>query len=402
MKQKILLILGGLLLAVIVGEGMLRFGGFVLMAAQESRNRSAFSSAEGYRILCIGESTTLMGGEDSYPSQLEKILNSSPARGKKIKVINKGVPGVTTEYIVSELPKWLEEYRPQLIVAMMGINDYSAWVPLIEQDSSAWSKFIKNSRIYKLLFWIQKSIANRKPGNDGKGDLARTAVPNRQVLKMDVDPVLIEDSHKKSLDLLLFQKNNKELVDLLTERLRRNPLDEYGISYSIKLCKETIAGGELVKKMLTLLIKETPETVPYYDLYVRCPPLPWAESGSQGEISEQVRQLREQFVNHMTLHSYVRLIELTEQKKVPLVVVQYPLRDGKDLERMINTFQRSTPIYFVNNKPSFSKALQESTYDDMFIDRFAGDFGHCTPKGNQLLAGNVAAVIRRQVLEKYF
>ena len=38
-------------------------------------------------------------------------------------------------------------------------------------------------------------------------------------------------------------------------------------------------------------------------------------------------------------------------------------------------------------------------YDDLFTDRFAGDFGHATKKGNRLIAENVAKHILNNVLE---
>jgi len=42
--------------------------------------------------------------------------------------------------------------------------------------------------------------------------------------------------------------------------------------------------------------------------------------------------------------------------------------------------------------------LKKISYNDYFTDMFAGDFGHCTRKGNRLLAENIANVI----LKEYF
>jgi len=41
----------------------------------------------------------------------------------------------------------------------------------------------------------------------------------------------------------------------------------------------------------------------------------------------------------------------------------------------------------------FRDALKEHPYSELFTDNFGGEFGHCTPKGNSILAENIAEVI---------
>ena len=50
-------------------------------------------------------------------------------------------------------------------------------------------------------------------------------------------------------------------------------------------------------------------------------------------------------------------------------------------------------IIFVDNEEVFRKAVERTSYEEYFRDNFAGDFGHCTEKGNKLLAQNIAQVI---------
>jgi hypothetical protein len=47
----------------------------------------------------------------------------------------------------------------------------------------------------------------------------------------------------------------------------------------------------------------------------------------------------------------------------------------------------------VSNELNFKKAVEKEGYDQIFVDRFAGDFGHCSQKGNLLLAENIKSVI---------
>jgi len=53
----------------------------------------------------------------------------------------------------------------------------------------------------------------------------------------------------------------------------------------------------------------------------------------------------------------------------------------------------------VDNEKIFKGALGKNNYKLYFRDMFAGDFGHCTLKGNLLLAENIARAIFTQVLK---
>lgn len=90
-RQRIFLIIGGLFLSLVILEIALRFGGFMFLFLQEHRNIASIRQKGEYRIMCLGESTTALGDKNSYPSQLEEVLNQ---RSQKIKfsVINKGTP----------------------------------------------------------------------------------------------------------------------------------------------------------------------------------------------------------------------------------------------------------------------------------------------------------------------
>lgn len=63
-------------------------------------------------------------------------------------------------------------------------------------------------------------------------------------------------------------------------------------------------------------------------------------------------------------------------------------------------FGDTQDIIFVDNEKIFKQAVKKSSYDEYFTDNFAVDFGHCTPKGNRLLAENIANVILREVFNK--
>ena len=76
--QKVWLVAGGVCLAFVLLEGGLRFAGFIYLKVQEHQNQVALRHKDSVRILCIGESTTAVGGSDSYPRQLEDVLPKVP------------------------------------------------------------------------------------------------------------------------------------------------------------------------------------------------------------------------------------------------------------------------------------------------------------------------------------
>ena len=121
---------------------------------------------------------------------------------------------------------------------------------------------------------------------------------------------------------------------------------------------------------------------------------------AQGKTKEaelvEVHILPSSYYFPATVTNYKQIYELVRERGLPLVCVQYPLRPIAPLKQIMGHEQ---DIFFVDNEHSFKKALMMADYDAYFTDRFAGDFGHCTKKGNRLLAQNVADVILQEVFQ---
>ncbi len=74
--------------------------------------------------------------------------------------------------------------------------------------------------------------------------------------------------------------------------------------------------------------------------------------------------------------------------------MQYPVRNVEPLKQI---FAQDEGVIFVDNESVFKEALKKVSYKEYFKDMFAGDFGHCTDKGNRLLAENIANTIFKRV-----
>ena len=155
LKSKIGLIVLGIFLALIILELGLSSTGFVLYSLQRDNGEITEKNNE-YRILSIGESTTatLFNGESSWPEELERILNNRSSI-IKFKVFNEGLSGTTSIHILNNLKDNLRKYNPDMVIAMMGINDLEYWDYIdkregIKTKKTKYSGQLKKLKIVKL------------------------------------------------------------------------------------------------------------------------------------------------------------------------------------------------------------------------------------------------------------
>lgn len=151
LREKIFLVIFGVFIALAAVEVGLRLSGLIVLSLQEARNMSSARKIGTYRILCLGESTT----QNEYPPFLEAILNQNSS-GIKFSVIDKGLTGANTTFILSQLEAYLDKYRPDLVITMMGINDQGQHLPYEKPASSKALLFARSVKSYKLarLLWL--------------------------------------------------------------------------------------------------------------------------------------------------------------------------------------------------------------------------------------------------------
>jgi len=142
-KSKIAALIAGAMLALLCLEAGLRAYGWASRHRQFQRNMKAAASHGAYRVMCLGESTTM----GQYPQFLEQELNAA-GRRVKFAVIDRGVIATDTEAILRDLDANLEAYAPDMVVTMMGVNDFY-------RISSAPGHFwYRNFRAARLLKWL--------------------------------------------------------------------------------------------------------------------------------------------------------------------------------------------------------------------------------------------------------
>jgi tetratricopeptide (TPR) repeat protein len=136
----------------IIFEIGLRLTGFALFFTQEYRNNVSLDKRGAYRIMCLGESSTALGGKYSYPRQLEEILNRRGLK-KRFSVVNAGAVSADTADILTHLEGNLARYKPDMVVIMAGANDryIRAYEDIPDPDA------LNGFKTYRLLkaFWAK-------------------------------------------------------------------------------------------------------------------------------------------------------------------------------------------------------------------------------------------------------
>lgn len=441
-SQKLKLLLLSLVTVLLILEIGLRLSGWIILSVQDQRNKAAFKNKNNYRVLCIGESTTFLGGEDSYPNQLQKSLNTS-SKNKQFTVINKGIPGIGTAFILSNVNQWMNEYNPDIVVAMMGINDHNTLIP-VDQVSLQKLSLFKNLRVYKLTRWLTTNVMEslksktkaatipattsttpfkKRKATDFEGQVAESilnAPPTIQKLYAagllyegslqdekaeDVFKALIQINDNNTLErkfylklgsTLLKQKNFPELIGVV-DYLLVNPYDANASAWINAMCDDP-QGSLYAARFLESKVQKDPSSPPLLDLLGSCH---WKQNRiAQAETYfKQSEEIRLNHYNPTTKTNYLKLNEILNTHGVSKVFVQYPLRDIKPLKKLFISASEKDKIIFVDNYHTFKESTEGHGYTYLFTDRFAGNFGHCTKEGNHLLAQNIANAIIKDVLK---
>jgi tetratricopeptide (TPR) repeat protein len=203
--QKIALMFLGLILSLMLLEGGMQLGGFVLVSVQKYGNLQSIKQKGSYRILCLGESTT----DRQYPKHLERILNQRNI-GIHFSVIDGGRPGTNTNTILSRVESYLADYHPDIVVTMMGINDgHGSHMPPGMIATSGEAPFIRSLRTYKLaqLLWLHimtkaKEMGLYKPAEDRHtSEKTQTPLPPHRTRLRETSPrpTLAQDASGKAV-----------------------------------------------------------------------------------------------------------------------------------------------------------------------------------------------------------
>jgi len=376
---------------------------------------------------------------NQWPGPLEEILNQKDT-GIRFSVIDRGIDGLNTMIIISGLEDNLDKYNPDMVITMMGINDDIFALPYEDIPAKKTVPFFNSFRIYKLIKSLKLHIIN-KAGEIGicklredKEDLVKTKYSTRpskfkeqeEIFKKAIElspenergyielglhyrdtgeftkagemfKKAIELNPEKDqvyVDLGWYYRDTGELTkarEMFKKAIELNPENEegyIGLVWYYRIIGEYAKAEEIFKKAIELNPEDYRLNAALAVFYMEEGKYSLAE-----EYSKKAESLGIECYDPMTHYNYQRLKEIVAKRGIRLVCVQYPMRSVEPLKEM---FRNREGIIFVDNERPFKERVAKEGYDEYFADMFGGDFGHCTEKGNRLLAGNIANTILKE------
>jgi len=464
LKQKLALIILGVCIAVVLLEAGLRLAGFVLAGVQEFRNARSIKQKGAYRILCLGESTTARQYPPLLEEALNRrnigVRFSVIDKG----VVGVTTPAILAQLGDNLAKYQPDMVIAMVGFNDRNILIPETKFRLFQNSKVCKLIRLLSARLYRSRLRAASSFPKDRGGYiqiqdpahypeaeavfiDGIKRNPRDAacyIALGNVYSAQNKFPQAEEAFRKAIELdprnpgayvslgRIYETQGKfpQAEEAFTEGIKRNPQDPQCYAGLGLMCwrhRQVLRAEELMKQALEripnckfLLTKvidfywqkgEFPEiqealqkfveTHPGDDLAWRLLETLYRETNKMdlAEACQRKREgLRSSYYRPVTISNYRRLREILDSKGIRLVCVQYPMRSVEPLKKI---FQGDTQgLVFVDNEKLFKDAIKRDGYCAYFRDAFAGDFGHCTPKGNKLLAENIANTILKEIFHK--
>lgn len=115
------------------------------------------------------------------------------------------------------------------------------------------------------------------------------------------------------------------------------------------------------------------------------------EMNPKNNYFEPARNIGFNSFNPVTRENFQTCKEIVSSRGKVLILVQYPTIPVSILERLLGDDREG--IIFVDNENTFREAVAAESYNAYFRDSYGTSFGHCTARGNRLLAARIADAI---------
>lgn len=409
---------------VLVLETSLRIYGGILNSSDIKNNLVKSNDDKKVRILVLGESTSASlfgkGERGAWPNRLEVDLNNS---GFPTKIYNLSVPGTDSAMIVANLNSYIHKFRPHIVISMMGINDNSY---LVYFGESAVLKQLNEVRIIRLLKWSYeafldvfyfKKLEHYELTEDKRKYLDEALSLSQQHDLGYVENYLRTNIKNVKVISLIFSKIAQLKYKMIpghnyleAEHYALKAFDLYSNNYTVvSWALSIIKHNRSFKKC-----GEVAEKLKHYKPYMSDSML--AKIGFcinngivQNDFKEYLLTKGIGIGNvalNATARHYKYLAETLKQNSIQLIAMQYPTLELGSLQSYFlgnkNSIESQySDIIFISNHENFISALAKMKYDDVFSDRFQGNWGHCQDIGHELINQKLLPVLKKLIKEKY-
>ncbi|MCM2326246.1 MAG: GDSL-type esterase/lipase family protein [Candidatus Woesearchaeota archaeon] len=411
--KKTALAIIGILLGLAIIELSLRAAGAIIYLQQ--RLPKYLDNRDNYVIVAIGESTTAdaFNGEGSWPEELQKELDMLHTNTTYV-VINEGVPGTNTNFILLRLEEVLKKHEPDMVISMMGINDFP----------TEYSFERSNLRIQRFISWARWNLGARRnncreeyPDSlKEKVDLAFSYADEWKFYELEMLLKDIESANNCNtfitigniyLNLAAADGSREKKIGYFKKAASFFQLfaddhpDSAAAAYNLAGTYIQLYDATKEKSYLTQaykIITETKNTIalPPHETYPVSLSLLIKMNDSDNEIERFYNTYEWQYNlikrdKPITETQYNLIWKELNKKGISYIAMQYPLEDPGIIA---GYFKDGTRPIIIGNKENFEQSLLDHDYEELFVDRFAGNFGHTTRMGNKLIAKNLAETVR--------
>lgn len=443
--KKLSLAIIGIILSLVLLECGLRLAGWTISSYQQYKNNKALRNKSQYTIMCLGESTTAW----QYPIQLQKILDSKFPN--KFTIVDKGLPNTRLQHILDSLDENINKYNPDITICMMSINDQQILnvdrkylndfneINLNENKKNLFDK-IKTYKLLKLVkrhiyakFFQSKLVFAKEINKTNKIKELETSLEYYHSLG-GVDPKIptiakqlleIDSTNEIAIhNLCLYNWHIVKNEDIaykiamfgIENNINVGELYRIAITYRIK---HNIPMDDLIDTILNdtneLIISDSYSAIAKYlteeqkniilnklsninDRYLSFKGLLEFNRGNYQKAQEyfyKAEQIRLLIPNQEIVNLYKLIVKKLIDNNIKVICMQYPVRSILPLQEQLKNEPYYDKITFISNEKLFKDALMKKNYDDLFIDQFAMDFGHCSDLGNTMIAENIVNTLEK-------
>lgn len=380
--------------------------------------------SDNFIILCFGDSHTFgMGAppNESYPKQLEGILNKKESLRNRIKLVNLGVPGYNSSQCLARLRSAVNIFKPRIIIALMGYNNRWNFIdsnyfktsqskcgyPIIFRLRSI-DAVLSRSKIYKFIKIIFLNI-------DHSVYISRTAkfrdidTTDKRYVQLNHPPGS-EELFKKGQ--IYYESGDYVSAEGCFSKLEKSFPENWEPHFY--MARFNMFKGNMDKGREEYMLALRYITSPRSAVYIL------ADIELSGHpISEIVKYFRSRWVEKFGEEAVVRLIDpmpfhdigdlvktfiydCSEMKKIAdknnavFVLMTYPYYTPDKFMFPPDIYIRITNylnIPLIDNNAFFSHYLEHYRKEELFVAD-----GHCNAKGYGLMAKDIAAELEKNKL----
>jgi lysophospholipase L1-like esterase len=430
-KQKLLLVLGGFLLSFVFLEAILSLYSNFYSKYQLPQYNFDQITSNTYNILCLGDSFTYgigAGFENSYPAQLEAILNQNSTK-KKFRVFNLGVPSSNSSQVLHKLKEAvLNNIKPDLVIILVSQNDF--WnieyalckynLEFLNMKHKIWLSKSRLLKFFNILFANIKKDASLLKSNESSHALeVKLAKARNFKLNEEYDKAI----YILSKEFCLYPENDLVQAELTDACIQQNEIEASIQCYSSLLrsfpesayLRIQLSNSYRHQAGLFFLTMQFTKTIASYKkAYFLNPQDEKIKLGIYSTVF--LKSMREEkngkeifnsnildnkfknnlsFTNSMArkyisqktaIDNFKQFVTICSQNKIKLIFSGYPFGTPDTMKKTANVYA----IPLVDHKKEFDKLLELYPFEKIFISK---NDTHCTKFGYRVMAKNIAAMI---------